>query len=430
MGEKTVISFEFENVTSPKIKVLGIGGGGCNSVDMIMDENITGVELIAVNTDKYSLERSRAEVKIQIGETVTRGMGTGGDPEKGRESAQKDSDRVMKVIEDTDILFIASAFGGGTGTGATPVIAELARKSGILTIAFIMMPFEYEGPSVVEIAEKGLVELRDYVDSLMVVHNSSALNMELTKTPIEVFREINRILLNAVVGIRDIIFNPAYIKLDLSDVKNYLYGKGKTLIGVGEADGEKKGEEAIRRAVHSPLLEQESIAGARSVLLHVTHGHDTTMKEILRIMEIIREEASGNAENIEVNLKTGFSLNDEFTGKIRTTVIATDFLEEELGETVRETEVLYKKTGEKLGFEGQESVLPMDPAKPNAKGTPSNIPTIKGGEDIEKPAPTRRKATRKPPFLEREEEEEKKNVQTRSRSIFPASFDKFFGEDE
>ncbi|GEM_PF-1645742 len=430
MGEKTAISFEFESVSSPKIKVLGIGGGGCNSVDMLMDEKISGIELIAVNTDKYSLERSRAEIKIQIGETVTRGMGTGGDPDKGRESAQKDSDRVMKVIEDTDILFIASAFGGGTGTGATPVIAELAKKSGILTIAFIMMPFEYEGPSVVEIAEKGLVELRDYVDSLMVVHNSSALNMELTKTPIEVFREINRILLNAVVGIRDIIFNPAYIKLDLSDVKNYLYGKGKTLIGVGEADGEKKGEEAIRRAINSPLLEQESIAGARSVLLHVTHGHDTTMKEILRIMEIIREEASGKMEDIDVNLKTGFSLNDEFTGKIRTTVIATDFIEDELGETVKETEVLDKRTGENLGVEGPEPVLPMDPAKPNAKGTPSSVPTIKGGEDFEPPATTRRKATRKPPFLTKKEEEEKKDIQARSRSIFPASFEKFFGEDE
>jgi len=428
MAEKTAISFEFENITSPKIKVVGIGGGGCNSVDMLKEESIEGVELIAVNTDKYSLERSLADIKIQIGETVTRGMGTGGDPDKGRESAQKDSDKVMKVIEDTDILFIASAFGGGTGTGATPVIAELAKKSGILTIAFIMMPFEYEGPFVVKTAEEGLIDLREHVDSLLVVHNSNALNLELTKSPIEIFRDINRILLNAVVGIRDIIFNPAYMKLDLSDVKNYLYSKGKTLIGVGEAEGENKGEEAIQKAIHSPLLELDSIAGAQSILLHVTHGSDTTMKEIIKIMEVVREEAKGNSD-IDVNLKLGFSLNDNFAGKIRTTVIATDFLDEELGETVQETlEPVEEEIGE-VKENTPETGLLADPMKLNSSSTPTRIPEVKAREDFEESIP-RRRATRKPPFLERMENEKGEDKTSRSRGTLPSVFEKFLAEED
>ncbi len=392
------ISFENETKHAPMVKVLGIGGGGGNSIDMLIEEGVNGVELIVVDTDKYSLERSNAEVKIQIGGSVTRGMGTGGDPLKGRESAQKDSDRIMKAIEGADILFISSAFGGGTGTGATPVIAELAKKNGILTISFIMMPFEFQGPDAIKKAEMGLSGLRDSVDSLIVVLNSNALNLELTKSPSNVLKDINRVFLNAVVGIRDIILKPAYMKLDLPDVKNSLYGKGRTIIGVGDGEGDQKGEEAVKKALSSPLLEKDSIKGARSIILHVIHGEDTTMEEILRIAEIIRDEAKTEVPLMDVNLKPGFSFDKSFKGKIRTTVIATDFVEEETDDTLSETKDTKDKEPGKENFplDAEPFQTKFGGEKPNSFPTPTKVTPI----EKEEKTPKRRK-TSIPPFLDK-----------------------------
>ncbi len=341
MEEKIEISVGYEEASGPKITVVGIGGAGCNTLNLLAERKVEGVRLVAINTDRYSLSSSRAHVKLQIGENMTKGGGTGGDPEKGREAARKDSDKIAEAIEGTDVLFITTGLGGGTGTGASPVVAELAKENGILTIAFAIMPFDFEGPEAMKKAEKGLEELRTRVDAIMVALNSNIKNGEGTRPPKDAFQEIDNILYNSVVALRDVIVKPSDMRLDLSDIKARLSGKGKTVIGVGEGSGERKVEEALEKALHSDILERNNIRGARSILLHIGLGPDTDVKTMFSIVEAVIKEAKDNFPKVEPNLKMGYFQSDEMEGKLRITVIATDFEENEEGKmaTMEEEEI-------------------------------------------------------------------------------------------
>ena len=339
MEEKVGISVGYEEVSGPKITVVGIGGAGCNSMNLLAEKQVEGVRLVAINTDMYSLASSLAHVKLQIGENMTKGGGTGGDPEKGREAARKDSDKIAAAIEGTDVLFIATGLGGGTGTGASPVVAEIAKETGILTIAFAIMPFDFEGPETIKKAQEGLEELRSKVDAIMVALNSNIKNGDVTRSPKEAFGEIDTILYESVIALRDVIVKPSDMRLDLSDIKARLSGRGKTVIGVGEGTGERKVEEALEKALHSPILERNNIRGAKSILLHIGLGPDTDVKTLFSIVEAVIEEAKENFPEVEPNLKMGYFQSEDMEGRIRITVIATDFEEEEVGKTMGEEEV-------------------------------------------------------------------------------------------
>ncbi len=341
MEEKLDISVGYEE-GSPKITVVGVGGAGCNTIDILAEKQVEGVKLVAINTDSYSLASSRAHVKIQIGESMTRGGGTGGDPEKGREAAQKDSDKIQAALEDTDILFIVAGLGGGTGTGASPVVADIARENKILTIAFVIMPFMFEGPQTNKRAEMGREELSEKVDAIMVALNSNIKHGDLTRPPREAFREIDNLLYNAVMALRDVILKPSDMRLDLSDIKARLSGKGKTIIGVGEGSGENRVEEALERALHSPILERTNIRGAKSILLHIALGPDTDLKTMFSLVEAVIAEAREKSPRITPDLKMGYLQSEDMEGKIRLIVIATDFEEneEEVVKTMDEKEVV------------------------------------------------------------------------------------------
>ncbi len=359
MEERLDISVGYED-GSPRITVVGVGGAGCNTIDILAERQVEGVRLVAINTDRYSLASSRAHVKIQIGESMTRGVGTGGDPEKGREAAQKDSDKIQAALEETDVLFIATGLGGGTGTGASPVVADLARENRILTIAFAIMPFDFEGPQTIKKAEMGLEELREKVDAIMVALNSNIKNGDLTRPPKDAFREIDMLLYNAVVALRDVILKPSDMRLDLSDIKAKLSGKGRTIIGVGEGTGENRIEEALEKALHSPILDRNNIRGAQSILLHIALGPDTDLKSMFSLVEAVLAEAKDNFPDINPDLKMGYLQSDDMEGRIRLTIIATDFEEKEVGKTMKEEELVKASAAPGPMSTSQEN-LPEEP---------------------------------------------------------------------
>ncbi|MBI3282940.1 cell division protein FtsZ [Candidatus Curtissbacteria bacterium] len=304
-----------------KIKVLGIGGGGCNALNsMITQAQIQGVDFVAVNTDQQHLLASQAQTKVQIGEGITKGLGAGADPEIGERAAQESLERIKDVITGADMVFITYGAGGGTGTGGGPVIADLARKLGVLTVAVVTKPFSFEGTRRMVVADDGIINLRDKVDTLIVIPNQKLLEVvDKNVSLLEAFKLADSVLTQGVQGISDIIVMPGLINVDFADVRTVMSNAGSTLMGVGVASGDNRATTAARAAIASPLLDA-SIEGARGVLFNITGGTDLTMNEVDEAAKVITAEADPDAQII-----FGAAIDEKLIDQVKVTVIATGF---------------------------------------------------------------------------------------------------------
>ena len=314
-----------ENEKSAKIKVMGVGGAGGNAVNNMIGTKFQGVKFIAVNTDAQDLEASKAPVKVQIGEKLTEGLGAGANPEIGRQAAIENIDSIRNAVTESHMVFITAGLGGGTGTGAAPVIAEACKEAGALTVAVVTKPFSFEGRKRMKQAEKGLELLKDMVDTLIVIPNDRLRGLaSRNATAIDMFKKADEVLLHAVRGITDLIMMPGLINLDFSDVRTTMSKAGLAIMGTGVASGENRALEAAERAISHPLLEGVSINGARGVLMNITCGPDLTMAEMTEASDCIHKEAGDQAEII-----WGTVLDEGIKDELRVTVIATGIGSEE-----------------------------------------------------------------------------------------------------
>jgi cell division protein FtsZ len=302
------------------IKVVGVGGGGSNAVNRMIRAELMGVEFIAVNTDAQALLLADAPHKIRIGDKITKGLGAGADPTVGRKSAEDDSEKLYEVLKEADMVFVTAGMGGGTGTGAAPILAEIAKDIGALTVAVVTKPFSFEGTKRKLLAEKGIEDLVDKVDTLIVIPNDRLLHVVDPKTSItDSFRIVDDVLRQGVQGISDLITVPGLINLDFADVKTIMTNAGSALMGIGHGSGETRAADAARQAITSPLLEQ-SIDGARGVLFTITGGPDLTLFEVNEAAEIIHQAADP-----EANIIFGAVIDDRMSGNVKIGVIATGF---------------------------------------------------------------------------------------------------------
>lgn len=319
---KTGISIYIDEppITGARIKVIGVGGGGGNAVNRMIDAGIKGVEFIVANTDLQALNASKAPIKIQLGTKSTRGLGAGSNPETGREAALEDHEKLLDVLEGSDMVFVTAGLGGGTGTGAAPVVASLAIELGALTVAVVTKPFGVEGKKRMAQAEQGLAELRGCVDTIITIPNSKLREVEEKITLMEAFKRADDILLQAVRGITDLITTPGVINLDFADVTTVMRGKGTALMGIGTAKGEDAASKAMRAALDYKLLEENSIKGAKGALINVTGGYNMPLGEIEDAIGMIEEEADDDADIIWGNV-----IKEDMDDEIMITVIATGF---------------------------------------------------------------------------------------------------------
>ena len=304
-----------------RIKVVGVGGGGTNAVNRMIEAGLSGVEFIAMNTDIQVLDISAADYKLQLGENLTRGLGAGGNPEVGRSAAEESKSDIKKAIEGADMVFITAGMGGGTGTGAAPVIADISKEIGALTVAVVTKPFKFEGPRRSRIAEEGVDHLRDRVDTVIVIPNDRLLGVvEKRATLVDAFKEADDVLRQGVQGISDIITIPGIINVDFADVKSIMTNAGSALMGIGVASGDHRAVDAAQAAIASPLLET-SIEGARAALINITGGADLTLAEVHEATELIPQ--STDAE--DANIIFGIVQDPTMNGEVRITVLATGF---------------------------------------------------------------------------------------------------------
>lgn len=302
------------------IKVIGVGGGGSNAVNRMIKSNLKGVEFVAVNTDAQALYYSDAPTKINIGKATTRGLGAGSNPDVGKQAAEESKEELRSIIEGADMVFVTCGLGGGTGTGAAPVIAELAKEMGILTVAVVTKPFTFEGHRRRSQAEDGLENLRGKVDTLITIPNDRLLSLIDKKTPInEAFSVVDDVLRQGVQGIADLITIHGMINVDFADVRAIMENSGSALMGIGYGTGENRATDAAKGAIESPLLEM-SIEGAKGILFNITGGNDLSMFEVDEAARIITEAADPDA-----NIIFGAVINDSYTGEIKITVVATGF---------------------------------------------------------------------------------------------------------
>jgi len=303
------------------IKVVGVGGGGSNAVNRMIDAGLDGVEFLVANTDTQALEQSKASVKLQIGAKLTKGLGAGANPEVGRQAALEDTDKVIEALEGADMVFVTTGLGGGTGTGAAPIVATLAGELGALTVAVVTKPFAFEGRKRMTQADHGLSDLKECVDTVITIPNERLLaTLERGTSLFDAFRIADDILRQAVQGISDLITVPGLINLDFADVKTVMSGMGMALMGTGSAKGENRAIEAAKKAISSRLLEEGSIQGARGVLLNITGGHDLLLHEVSEASNIIHDAADSDA-----NIIFGAVLDESMKDEVKITVIATGF---------------------------------------------------------------------------------------------------------
>ncbi|MBM7642615.1 cell division protein FtsZ [Streptococcus loxodontisalivarius] len=316
-------SFDAASVQGAVIKVIGVGGGGGNAINRMIDEGVAGVEFIAANTDIQALSSSKAETVIQLGPKLTRGLGAGGQPEVGRKAAEESEEILTEALNGADMVFITAGMGGGSGTGAAPVIARIAKSLGALTVAVVTRPFGFEGNKRGSFAIEGIQELREQVDTLLIISNNNLLEIVDKKTPLlEALSEADNVLRQGVQGITDLITSPGLINLDFADVKTVMANKGNALMGIGIGSGEERIVEAARKAIYSPLLET-TIDGAEDVIVNVTGGLDMTLTEAEEASEIV-----GQAAGHGVNIWLGTSIDDSMKDEIRVTVVATGVRQE------------------------------------------------------------------------------------------------------
>ena len=336
-----------QNLATPRITVLGIGGGGCNSVnnmkEMTKNLNMPGFSCIAVNTDNQSLERSSADHLIQLGPNIAHGMGAGSLPEIGKAAAEETLDEVMEYIQDSHMVFITAGMGGGTGTGAAPIIASTAKDHGILTVGVVTKPFHFEGPHRMRVAQFGVEELQKCVDTLIVIPNQNLFRITNEKTTFaEAFKLADGVLSSGVRSIADLIIMPGLINLDFADIKSIMNEKGKAMMGTGEASGEGRAIKASESAISNPLLDNISMKGAKGILINITGGSDMTLFEVDEAANRIREEVDPNA-----NIIFGSTFDDNMESNIRVSVVATGIEIQEEKENQTHTQKATKTEDEK-----------------------------------------------------------------------------------
>ncbi|MCH9644323.1 MAG: cell division protein FtsZ [Gammaproteobacteria bacterium] len=310
------------------IKVLGIGGGGGNAIEHMMAENIEGVEFVVANTDAQALSRSSARTVVQLGEEITKGLGAGANPEVGRQAAEENRERIREMLDGCDMVFLTAGMGGGTGTGAAPIVAEIAKELGVLTVAVVTKPFAFEGRKRMEVADRGIEELGKYVDSLITIPNNKLLNV-LGKniTLLNAFKAANNVLLGAVQGIADLITRPGLINVDFADVRTVMSEMGMAMMGTGVSSGENRAREAAEAAIASPLLEDINFSGARGVLVNITAGMDMSIGEFEEVGEAVKEFTSENATVV-----VGTVIDPDMSEELRVTVVVTGLGTNALGQ--------------------------------------------------------------------------------------------------
>lgn len=317
------LTFDFDDSIAPtaKMKVVGVGGAGGNAINRMISAGLIGVEFIGINTDLQALNMCKAPIRLQIGKNLTKGLGAGANPEVGRKAIEEDRDAVFNALKDTDMVFVTAGMGGGTGTGAAPIVAEVAKDLGALTVAIVTKPFLFEGPKRMKRAEEGLQELKERVDTLIVIPNQRLLSIVSKDTRLnKAFQMADEVLYNATKGISDLISVPGLINLDFADVRTVMSEMGDALMGSAVASGEDRAIQAAQNAIRSPLLEDVSIAGALGLLVNVTGGEDLTLSEVDAAANIIQQ-----AVGQEANVIFGAVIDEQFKEQIRVTVIATGF---------------------------------------------------------------------------------------------------------
>lgn len=365
-----------------RIKVIGAGGGGGNALNRMIKSNIKGIEFIAINTDAQALYHSEAATKINIGKATTRGLGAGSHPDIGRQAAEESAEEIKQALEGTEMLFITCGLGGGTGTGAAPVIAEIARDMGILTVAVVTKPFTFEGHRRRTQAEEGLENLKNKVDTLITIPNDKILSLIDKKTPLtEAFMVVDDVLRQGVQGISDLITVHGMINVDFADVKAIMENAGSALMGIGYGTGENRATEAARAAVESPLLELD-IQGAKGILFNITGGSDLSMFEVDEAARIITEAADP-----EANIIFGAVINDSYTGEIKITVVATGFDDVKRGVSITRPLGEFRPMGTSAVGNANRQVE----ARPNTVSTPSLPMGEDGGSEYDIPAFIRQK---------------------------------------
>ncbi|MEW9122311.1 MAG: cell division protein FtsZ [Thermotaleaceae bacterium] len=315
-----MLEFDVEMEQFAQIKVIGVGGGGNNAVNRMIESQLKGVQFIAVNTDKQALFTSKAEYRIQIGDKLTKGLGAGANPEIGRKAAEESREDIHQALQGADMVFVTSGMGGGTGTGAAPIVAQIAKEMGILTVGVVTKPFTFEGKRRMQHAEQGIEDLKGKVDTLVTIPNDRLLQVVEKKTSImDAFKMADDVLRQGVQGISDLIAVPGLVNLDFADVKTIMFEQGLAHMGIGRASGENRATEAAKQAIHSPLLET-SIQGAKGVLLNITGGANLGLFEVNEAAELVAQAADPDA-----NIIFGAVIDEELKDEIRITVIATGF---------------------------------------------------------------------------------------------------------
>jgi len=336
-----LIEFDIDVEQFAQIKVVGVGGGGNNAVNRMISAGLRGVEFIAINTDKQALFLSKANTKIQIGDKLTKGLGAGANPDIGEKAAEESRDEIAQAIKGADLIFVTAGMGGGTGTGAAPVVAQIAKELGILTVAVVTKPFMFESRKRMQHAERGIENLKGAVDSLVTIPNDRLLQVAEKKTTmIDAFRMADDILRQGVQGISDLIAVPGLVNLDFADVKTIMQNTGLAHMGIGRASGENRAEEAAKQAIHSPLLET-SIEGARGVLINITGGADLGLFEVNAAAEMVQKSADPDA-----NIIFGAVIDENMKDEMLITVIATGF---DKGPILKRADKIIDKPADKTG---------------------------------------------------------------------------------
>ena len=388
-GGIRVLDFDVGMEQFAQIKVIGVGGGGNNAINRMIEDGLKGVEFVSVNTDKQALFLSKASLKIQIGEKLTRGLGAGSDPEVGGKAAEESREEIAEAIKGSDMVFVTAGMGGGTGTGAAPVVASVAREMGILTVGVVTKPFTFEGRKRMVQAERGIQQLKENVDTLVIIPNDRLLQVIQKNTSmVEAFKMADDILRQGVQSISDLIAVPGLVNLDFADVKTIMYNTGIAHMGIGRASGENRAEEAAKQAIHSPLLET-SIEGARGVLLNITGGADLGLLEVNAAAELVQKAADP-----EANIIFGAVINEELKDEILITVVATGF-DRTVGAPGLNINIPTAKKPEIPSFFGSKSTntTPSTPAPTttHTTSTPTANTQDMGNSDLDIPTFLRRK---------------------------------------
>nr|WP_137637749.1 cell division protein FtsZ [Loigolactobacillus binensis] len=352
--------------TGAVIKVIGVGGAGGNAVNRMIAEDVKGVEFIVANTDVQALDSSDAETKIQLGAKLTRGLGAGATPEIGQKAAEESEEAIAEALKGADMIFVTAGMGGGTGTGAAPIIAKTAKDLGALTVGVVTRPFSFEGPRRAKNAAEGIAEMKTHVDTLVIISNNRLLEVVDKKTPmLEAFQEADNVLRQGVQGISDLITSPGYVNLDFADVKTVMQNQGSALMGIGSATGENRTAEATKKAISSPLLET-SIDGAEQVLLNITGGPDLSLFEAQDASDIVSQAATS-----DVNIIFGTSINESLGDEVIVTVIATGIDDDKKTQNIRRGVNNQPKTGRNFETARQTEAAPSSAAS-NPRQTAAN----------------------------------------------------------